>query len=175
MDGAAIVAELEARSVGTPYLVQRIPGGVRIALNITDMQWLTFFYANGLKLGFEIDVLLDDAARSYTRQQRSRDLNYRVGSDGQVFAGEFGASVSQGTQRSFKAGFTVGMHNDGSLAKGYAFDSREITAFVDETLIRSGWKRRMDHSSKIGLIVGLGAAGVAVLGVGVAFVATVLF
>jgi len=170
-----IVRELGERSAGTPYRVQRTPGGAVVGLNIADMRYLTLFYRNRLTLAYSIVLTLDEQRHSYTREQRSRELTYSFGSDGSVLGAAFSGAEIRGTVRSLQAGIVGGVHDDGDLVKSYGFDSREITAFVDDVMAAAGWRRRMDSSTRIGMIAAIIGGSVAVLATGFGVLMAVLY
>ncbi|MER7419989.1 hypothetical protein ABT346_24955 [Micromonospora peucetia] len=172
MDSSQIVAQLVERTRDTPYAVTSLPGGARIGLDVADLRWSTLFHRSGLTIEHAVVLRFDDAKRSYTWHQESRRMSYRFGFDGQVIGASFRKDVFKGTQLTLQRGVVAGRHDDGSLVRGYRFDSRELTGLVDSVLVPSGWRRAMDRYTKIGLIAAIAGGGIAVLtmiGLGVAF------
>jgi hypothetical protein len=166
-----IERQLRDRAQGTPYVVSSIAGGVRVELDIADLRWLSMFHANRMSRTYTIDIMLNDEQRKYSKEQITRGIEWHAGLTGGVPQFSYTRSVVRGTQLQFAKTQVVGLHANGRLVDGYRFDSREMSDFVDTTLHGSGWRKKMDRSSRIGLIAALAAGGGAIL---LALIATIL-
>ncbi|AJT40492.1 hypothetical protein [Psychromicrobium lacuslunae] len=163
-----IYQQLLARAQGTPYTVSLIDGGLRVHLNVADMHWLTLFYENKLDKEYSINLLLDEASQSYTKEQVLKEVSWRAGASpiGFVPHFELSSTVSKGTMVEISSAKVAGVQEKGGLYDGYTLDTREMSKFVDEVMVPSGWSKKMDKSTKLGLIfagVGVGVALIAVL------------
>ena len=154
--------ELVARSAGTPYSVSEMPGGLLIHLNVADLHWMTVLHDNNVRKEYSIELMLDDASHTYRREQIVRDLTWRAGMNAGTFTPEISAqrSVQRGTMVEKSASFQLGTTDSGRVgAVGYTFDSRQMAQFVDDVMKPSGWTKKMDSSTKLGLIIALSVVG----------------
>ncbi|MFC8723176.1 hypothetical protein [Kitasatospora sp. NPDC057198] len=152
-----------ARTKGTPYTVTRDEGGLLLQLDLADTHWRGFLYEQRISIDYRILLRFDPAARTYTREQRLTELSWRagVGPGGlQVSASRSstrGTLVSKQTRR-YR---TVGP--DGVNVAEYRFDSTELTDLVAEVMDGTGWTRRMDPATRLGLTVAGSVLGALVL------------
>ncbi|NYE96645.1 hypothetical protein FHU41_002895 [Psychromicrobium silvestre] len=174
MTAAQIYQQLTAQAQGTPYTVTPIEGGLRVHLNVADLHWLTLFYEYKLDKEYSINLLLDEAHQVYSREQIIREMRWKAGAGPLGFVPYFEAakSVKMGSMIEISAVRTVGLQEDGSMVGGYNFDSREMSRFVDAVMVPSGWKKKMDKSTKLGLGFALGGVGFAILAVAFALILT---
>lgn len=152
-----------ARTRGTPYTVTRGEDGLLLQLDLADRHWRGFLYEHRISTDYRIALRFDPAARTYTREQQLTELSWRAG------LGPGGPEVSasrssvRGTviHKEVRRFRTVGP--DGVTAAEYRFDSGELTDLVAEVMDGTGWTRRMDRSTRIGLTVAGSVLGAIVL------------
>jgi hypothetical protein len=162
ISAAEIHQQLLARAAGTPYTVTTIPGGLLVHLDVADMQWMTLIGARGLSKEYSIELMLDESSHVYRKEQIIRGLTWRAGLQPGTFVPEISGSrsVQRGTMIEVSGTSVLGLDRAGHLGvQGYSLDSREMSAFVDQVMEPSGWTKKMDRSTRIGLIVALSAVG----------------
>ncbi|WP_394942018.1 hypothetical protein [Psychromicrobium sp. YIM B11713] len=172
MTAEQIYQQLLARAQGTPYTVTPIEGGLRVHLNVADLHWLTLFYENKLDKEYSINLLLDEATQSYTKEQVLKEVSWRAGVSPVGFVPHFelAKSTSKGTMVEISSVREAGLQQNGDLIGGYTLDTREMSKFVDEVMVPSGWAKKMDQNTRLGLIFACIGGGVAVLAVIVAMI-----
>lgn len=158
-----------AAAQDTPYLVTKKDNGFSVELNVADWKWLTVFYQNKLSTIYRSTVVLDEAKKTYTITQEMGKVEWQAGVSPDAVP-QFNASWStiKGTVMNYSAKVEVGLHDDGSLAKGYVFNSGEINKFVSDIMSTSGLKKKLDTNSQIGLIFGIAGGVIALICVGFA-------
>jgi hypothetical protein len=159
-----IHAQLLARAANTPYTVSRIPGGLLIHLDVAKLQWMTLLGQHGLSKEYSIELILDESRHTYTSEQIVRGMSWRAGATPGSFVPQISGSrsVQRGTVIQISGASMLGLDNSGRLgAVGYGFDSRPMSQLVKDVMESSGWSKRMDRSTRIGVI----AAGSAIGGI----------
>jgi hypothetical protein len=145
------------RTQGTPYTVTQITDGLRVHLNVADLNWMTLLQQHHLDKEYSIEVVFDEARHSYTQEQITRELTWTAGSQPGTFLPHVSASrnVQRGTMVEKSYHLQLGLNTDtGRLGPvGYAFDSTKMAHVVDEVMKPSGWRKTIDSSTRIGLIV----------------------
>ncbi|WP_353114358.1 hypothetical protein [Microbacterium sp.] len=171
----ALFGELRRRAESMPYRVERTAQGATVGLDIADLRYVTLWYRRRLALAYTVALVFDESRLTYYREQSSQEIRYAIGTGGEVLGAELEKSRTRGTVHEMQRGVVGGIHDDGDLFKGYSFDSREITRFVDGVMVESGWRRRMDPHTRWGLAGAVAGGTVALLAGGFAAVAAIVF
>jgi hypothetical protein len=154
-----LFGELRAASEGSPYTVTRTATGALVHLDVADLHWMSLLGEHRIDKEYSIDLVLGEAKHTYSREQIIRTMTWTAGLSGALLP-TISASRSVQRGKSFELSGTQAldmMRNRGTA--GYRFDSREMLAFVDTTMDASGWTKKMDRSSRIGLTVALSVLG----------------
>lgn len=155
-----------ARTHGTPYTVSPMEGGLRLHLDVADVTWHRLFYQMRMSREYSINLRVDPAKRTYSREQVVRSMQWVEGI-GTAPRVEFSGGTGQGTSKEIH----LGRRRSAPSAHGYFVDFQELAELVDEVMQADGWTRTMDRSSRIGLIAaGIGVAA-ALLGAAIAVIA----
>ncbi|WP_445256494.1 hypothetical protein [Nocardioides aurantiacus] len=157
-----LVEAVRARTEGTPYALVETEDGFDLGLDLADATYLTLMYQRRLERSFTHEVRLDEATRTMSITDSSRELTWRRGADvcGGVPVPTVGArlSVARGrlVSRSFET--TVAVREDGSAGRvvDYRFDSGESRDLVRGPARELGWREVRGTAEKIGLYVGVG-------------------
>lgn len=155
-----------ARTHGTPYTVSPMEGGLRLRLDVADVTWQQLFYQMRMSKEYSINLRVDPAERTYSREQVVRSMRWveGIGTGPRV---EFSDDTGQGTAKEIN----LGRRRSAPSAHGYFLDFQELVALVDEVMLADGWTRTMDRSSRIGLFAAVIGVAAALLGVAVALIA----
>ena len=152
-----IYQELLQRVQGTPYTVTQIDGGLRVHLNVADLNWMTSLQQQHLDKEYSIEIVFDEAKHSYTQQQITRELTWTAGLQPGTFLPQLSATrnVQRGTMVEKSYHLQLGVNTDTGRLRpvGYTFDSTKMAHVVDDVMKASGWTKKMDSSTRIGLIV----------------------
>lgn len=161
------IGRLQQAAQGTPFLVEPTSGGATVRWNIADQKWAGPMSLNSSSRLASADVRIDEAKQSYSRGVSMHEVDASAGPG----ALRYGRSLQKGTVVQVGGRKELGVTADGVRDVGYAFDTRELTGFIDSTLEPMGLSKGMDTNSNIGLYVALGAVGLAaVVGVVLLFV-----
>lgn len=150
------------RTQGTPYTVTRTPDGILLRLDLDDLHWRTFLHAQGIATDYRVLLQFDPATRSYTRQQQICDVRWEAGAG----AGGIHANVVRRTERGtfvhkeYRRYTAVGP--DGGTAE-YRFDTSELTDLVATVMDSTGWTRKTDSATRLGLTIAASVVGAIVL------------
>ncbi|RKS06074.1 hypothetical protein DFP74_1697 [Nocardiopsis sp. Huas11] len=154
------------RTRGTPYTVSPIQGGLRLHLDVADVTWQRLFHQMRMSREYSINLRVDPARRTYSREQVVRSMRW-VDGVGMTPRVQFSDGAGQGTRKEIH----LGRRRRTPSAHGYHVDFRELAELVDEVMLADGWTRTMDRSSRIGLIAAGIGVGAALLGVAAALIA----
>ncbi|WP_037911234.1 hypothetical protein [Actinacidiphila yeochonensis] len=161
----------EARTEGRPYTVERVEDGLLLRLDVQDLAWRTFLHAQGISTDYRIMLRFDTANRTYTREQQIHDMRWRAGAGAGGVGAEFVQRTARGTfvTKEYRRYTAVGPGGTGTVE--YRFDSTEMTALVAEVMDGTGWTRKTDPGTRLGLVIagsvlgGIVLAGLVVLAV----------
>jgi len=152
-----LFAVVQARTVGTPYVVEPTPEGFDVRLALDDPQWFGSFREWRLTQASIHHVRTDEAARTCSVDDELRTLTWRAGTDGRerpVLSA--GVSVSRGNIRSRSVRRTYALGPGGVTKTSEArFDSSAGRDLVVDAAKELGWKLRLSLNERIGLVVGL--------------------
>ena len=162
MSAESVLRELESRSVGTAYTVTRTAEGAVIELNVADVVISGQLYERGFSSGYSIKLVLNELEHTYTREAQSLEIEYSRLRGRAGMQASLKRSGVRGTVREVKFG-KVRRHDASDEAYEYSFDSREITEFVDGVLEASGWQRKLDRATRIGIGFAIGGGIFALL------------
>ena len=160
-----LLAAVQSRAVGTPYVVEPTPEGFDVRLALEDPQWFGSFREQRLVMASIHHVRTDEATRTCSVDDELRSLTWRAGSDGRERP-VLGASVSvsRGNIRSRSVRRTYSLGQGGGTKTSEAtFDSSAGRDLVTGAAKQLGWTLRRGLNERIGLVVGLGTVALLVL------------
>ncbi|GAA3561500.1 hypothetical protein GCM10022197_16420 [Microlunatus spumicola] len=152
-----LFAAVQARTAGTPYVVEPKPEGFDVRLALEDPQWFGSFREWQLTQASVHHVRADEAARTYSVDDELRTLTWRAGTDGRerpVLSA--GVSVARGNIRRKSVRRTYALGPGGLTKTSEAtFDSSAGRDLVTAAAKELSWKPRLSLNERIGLVVGL--------------------
>lgn len=164
---AAFAAAVRTAVQDQPYtVVDEIPDGFTVQIDVADARWWGLLQQRGLRSTFRWVVRMGGPG-TYSVTDTSTRLDWAAGADGQLRPSlSARASTFQGTQISLRRESIWGLREDGTFGPvvDYVFDSSEGRALIDAVAERQGLKKTMNSAAKVGLIVAIGAVGLIVLG-----------
>ncbi|GAA4307084.1 hypothetical protein [Klenkia terrae] len=143
----------------SPYTVVPAEGGFDVVLDAVDAQWTTLAFRNGLRKTVTHQVRLDEAAKRFTVNDRTFDLDWQAGVElggGQPrFVLRGTAEMTSGRAIGFQKGREYGLRDDGTLgvAAGWDFRLGEGRELVRWAAREQGWDESLPRDAKIGLWV----------------------
>lgn len=178
---AELTDRMRAALEGTPYTVtDERDDGFTVHIDVVDAQWWTLLHRRSLSKAFTHTVRVDPEGGTYTVTDQSVRVEWQAGAD--VGGGvprpvlRASARVDRGTLRefSFRREYALDDQGEPGAVVDYAFDSREGNRLIDDVLIPTGLRKRMNGTARLGLLVALvTVAGLLVAGAVLAFLALV--
>ena len=152
-----LVAAVQARAAGTPYVVERTTEGFDVRLQLDDPQWFGQLREWRLTQTAVHHVQVLEASRTFAVTDELRTLTWRAGPDGRERP-TLGAAVAvtrgRVTNRSFQRTYAVG-RGGVTQTSATAFDSSAGRDLVLDAAKTLGWKRQLGTNERVGLVVGL--------------------
>lgn len=162
---AELIAALRERTADTPYTVVETDKGFDLTVDVADARWLTLLKAHGTKQVFTHEVALDEARQRLTITDVASSLDWSAGGSTPRLRAERSVQRGRVYQKSFRKEYGVDADTgEAGAVVDYAFDSSEGRDLVREVAAAHGWSEAMGTEQKIGLVVGIGALVLVVLG-----------
>lgn len=164
-----LIAAVEARLADTPYRLEVTEAGFDVGVDLAQAKYYTLMYQKKLEKTFTYRVALNEADKSMSITDDSWELEWKRGADvsGGTPVPTLGARVSRSVGRFESKSFqkTYAVDESGQFGKvvDFSFDSSEARKLIREPATELGWSEHAGAAQKIGLVVGVGAAVLALV------------
>ena len=152
-----LLAAVQARAMGTPYVVEPTPQGFDVRLALEDPQWFGSFRERHLVQASIHHVRTNQATLTCSIDDELRNLTWQAGSDGPERP-VLGAAVSvaRGNIRSRSVRRTYSLGRAGMTKTSEdTFDSSAGRDLVVDVAKALGWQLQRSLNERIGLYVGV--------------------
>ncbi|GAA1060143.1 hypothetical protein [Agromyces bracchium] len=165
----SLIAELEPRLADTAYAITPTERGFDVALDLADAKWWVPLSRNGLRQTFIHQVAVDESARTYSVNDVSRTIDWKVGADGQTRTPSLrmGMSGQSGYVAARRRKVVIGLSDRGRVEPvvDIAFDSAVAREHVDAAASELGLSKNLSRDQRIGLGFGIGGLAIAALAI----------
>lgn len=152
-----LFAAVQARAVGTPYVVEPTPEGFDVRLRLDDPQWFGQLREGRLTQTSIEHVKVQEASRTIVITDEIRTLSWIAGTDGRERP-RLGATleVASGRVTSWNVQRTYSVSRHGITKESeVTFDASAGRDLVLDTATPLGWKLRRRLDERVGLYVGV--------------------
>ncbi|MFZ1258616.1 MAG: hypothetical protein WAQ25_04045 [Candidatus Saccharimonas sp.] len=162
-----LIAHLKQAAKGTQYMIKETDYGFILTFNIVDEEWYTILYKNGLTRVFEIEARVNEAKKTVTTTDVSKNLEWQIGVDGVkripklALHGTYSRGETlAGYSREIQWGFSK---KDPAFTRvvDYTYRPIAVKKWLNAQLEQCGWKRAWGLEARIGMafaiIGGVGA------------------
>lgn len=167
MTAAARFADAVRRAAeGTPYVVtDETADGFTLHIDVADAQWWERWRRAGLKKCFSHTVVVAEAGGTYQVTERAWEVSWEGGPGGAGPRPVLHATgeLTRGTvvQKSFQVRWARNDRGDWEKVVDHSFDSRQGRSLIAAAAGELGLRKRLDPSTRLGLVIAAGGVGLA--------------